>query len=257
MKILITAGGTSERIDDVRRITNTGTGRLGAKIAERFAIADPANSITYICSGNAVRPRIDALSEIVCDEVGSVKEAVERVCANTKIDVIIHSMAISDYKISAVSESGLITKSVIERLSLLACGDSASPEEAVRDVLLSPPGVKEKKISSDKEDLIVVMKKAPKIIALLRGLAPGAVIVGFKLLSGAGEEELSRAGHALLVKNDCDLVFANDIQTIKADQHDGILISRDGSYIHASGRDWISELIVENACKVFFEKVWR
>ena len=257
MKILITAGGTSEYIDDVRRITNTGTGRLGAKIAERFVAVDPANSITYICSENAARPRIDALSAIVCDEVESVKKAVERVLAKTKIDVIIHSMAISDYKISAVSESGLMTKSVIERLSLLACGDSASPEEAVRDVLLSPPGVKGKKISSDKEDLIVVMKKAPKIIALLRGLAPGAVIVGFKLLSGAGEEELSRAGHALLVKNDCDLVFANDIKAIKGDQHDGILISRDGSYIHASGKDWISELIVENACKVFFEKVWR
>ena len=32
MKIIITAGGTSEKIDDVRTITNTSTGRLGYAI---------------------------------------------------------------------------------------------------------------------------------------------------------------------------------------------------------------------------------
>ena len=37
MKIIITAGGTSERIDDVRTITNSSTGRLGYAIGEAFA----------------------------------------------------------------------------------------------------------------------------------------------------------------------------------------------------------------------------
>ena len=37
MKIIITAGGTSERIDDVRTITNSSTGRLGLAIGNTFA----------------------------------------------------------------------------------------------------------------------------------------------------------------------------------------------------------------------------
>ena len=36
MKIVITAGGTSERIDDVRTITNSSTGSLGYAIGQAF-----------------------------------------------------------------------------------------------------------------------------------------------------------------------------------------------------------------------------
>lgn len=37
MRVLITAGGTSEKIDNVRSITNHSTGRLGCLIAEKFS----------------------------------------------------------------------------------------------------------------------------------------------------------------------------------------------------------------------------
>ena len=36
MKILITSGGTTEYIDDVRVLTNISTGRLGAQIGTCF-----------------------------------------------------------------------------------------------------------------------------------------------------------------------------------------------------------------------------
>ena len=36
MKIVITAGGTSEKIDDVRTITNSSTGRLGYAVERLF-----------------------------------------------------------------------------------------------------------------------------------------------------------------------------------------------------------------------------
>jgi len=215
LKILVTAGGTSEKVDDVRRITNSGTGRLGAKIADAFLAGGRECAVTYICSENAVRPEHDA-DVRVCDDVDSVKEAVEKACAENKYDVMIHSMAISDYRV-----------------------------KAVRDSLSSAQDIRESKISSDKEELIVVLEKAPKIIALLRGLAPDAVIVGFKLLSDANEEELVRAGHALLLKNDCDFVFANDMKTVRINRHEGILIARDGTYERAEGKDGIAALITE------------
>ena len=260
LKILITAGGTSERIDDVRRIANSATGRLGAMACEAFAASGRDTGITYICSAGATRPRIAGnqsrqgcqgdgsyVRVIVADDVGAVRDAVLGACGETAFDIIVHSMAIGDYQVRAVSDAGLMAGGVIERLSLLACGDSSSPEEAVRDALLSPPALNESKISSDKENLVVVLERAPKIIALLRGLAPGAVIVGFKLLSGAGDEELARAGHALLVKNDCDFVLANDMRTVRTDSHEGLLVARDGSFERATGKGAIASLIVERA----------
>ena len=36
MNIIITSGGTSENIDNVRKITNTATGALGSIIANEF-----------------------------------------------------------------------------------------------------------------------------------------------------------------------------------------------------------------------------
>jgi len=222
IKILITAGGTSEKIDNVRRITNSGTGRLGARIAEAFTSSGLPCSIVYICTENAARPPVGVeavrgtrIETMICGDVNSVKEAVCEACAGTDFDVIVHSMAIGDYRVKAVLDS-----------------------------LLSQNEIRESKISSDREELVVVLEKAPKIIALLRGLAPGAVIVGFKLLSDAAEEELLEAARALLINNDCDFVLANDMKAIQGDSHEGVLLSRDGAAEHAAGKEEIAALIV-------------
>ena len=56
-KFLVTAGGTSEKIDAVRCITNSATGALGSLIAERLAEDPGAERIFYICGKTAVRPK--------------------------------------------------------------------------------------------------------------------------------------------------------------------------------------------------------
>ena len=255
LNILITAGGTSEQIDNVRRISNSGTGRLGALIADAYAAAKIEEiHIVYICSENAARPCSPQLEVITANDVRSVETAIRAVCEKTAFAVIIHSMAISDYVVRAVSDSARMTRGIIESLSVLSCGDSDSPEEAVRDAILSPPPLPGEetasKISSDKEDLVVVLGKAPKLISQLRGLADKAVIVGFKLLSDSNEAELIKAGRALLVKNDCDFVFANDMKTVLSDNHEGILISRDGTCERASGKEQIADLIVRRTLEL-------
>jgi phosphopantothenate-cysteine ligase len=303
LNILITAGGTSENIDSVRRISNSGTGRLGALAAESFAAALAAKSsvgsptvgeyagqvkglkIVYICSegaalpmgahwsspghcdpgrgsGEAVPSRLGAISSrlevIIANDVSAVESAIRTVCAETSFDAVIHSMAISDYVVKAVSDSARMTQGVMERLSLLACGDSSSPEEAIQGVILSPPALPESetssKISSDKEDLIIVLEKAPKLIAMLRGLAKDAVIVGFKLLTGASEDELVEAGSALLKKNDCNYVLANDMKTVMSDSHEGLLIGRDGAYERATGKAAIADLIVKSVLSILLKE---
>ena len=46
MNIIVTAGGTSEPIDNVRRIANTGTGRLGSLVADELAEALSRRALT-------------------------------------------------------------------------------------------------------------------------------------------------------------------------------------------------------------------
>jgi len=237
LNVLITAGGTSERIDSVRRITNSGTGKLGALIAEAFAseksdayMASDVEApyqlrIVYICTESAVRPcfgnkKID-LEIVVADDVSAVEAAILKAFRNTAFDVIIHSMAISDYRVKAVGDSVQMAK-----------GTMNEPDTGA-------------KISSDKDDLIIVLEKAPKLIAMLRGLAKDAVIVGFKLLSGVSEEELVSAGHALLQNNNCDFVLANDLNTVLSGRHEGLLIDSEGNFIRAAGKEAIADMIVK------------
>ena len=100
--ILITAGGTSEPIDNIRSITNTGTGTLGSLIADRFARKKSVERIVYIHSRKAVLPRTQKAVLIEADSTLELQEAVRRACREYKPDAVIHSMAVSDYKTGAV-----------------------------------------------------------------------------------------------------------------------------------------------------------
>ena len=51
------------------------------------------------------------------------------------------------------------------------------------------------KISSDIEDLIIHMKRSPKVIGNIKKWSPGSLLVGFKLPSGVPHEELIARRH--------------------------------------------------------------
>ncbi len=55
MKVLITAGGTTEKIDQVRAITNHSTGRLGQALADHLA-ANPDTTVDYVTTRQALKP---------------------------------------------------------------------------------------------------------------------------------------------------------------------------------------------------------
>jgi phosphopantothenate-cysteine ligase len=196
-----------------------------------------------------------ALEVVIADDVLELQETVARLGTEHAYDIIVHSMAVGDYRVKAVSDAERVADEVVKRLSYLACGDSSAPEEAIHDAILSPPRILESKISSDKENLVVVLEKSPKIISMLRGLAPGAVIVGFKLLSDVDEAELVRVGTALLQKNDCDFVLANDMRTVRSNRQEGVLIAKDGSTCHAYGKSGIADLIVKRTLEQYLSKV--
>lgn len=123
---------------------------------------------------------------------------VEKTLKKKKYDVIIHCAAVSDY----------------------ICRPVAG------------------KISSKKENLILSLKKAPKIINLMRKLNPKAFLVMFKLESGVRDTVLLKRASAALNKAGADLVVANSLEGQKYRAHilglEGEVFSRASSREHVA-----------------------
>lgn len=224
LNILITAGGTSEPIDNVRVITNLGTGRLGSLIADRFAEEDSVGKIFYVCSSRSRTPSSEKVTVVNIGSTHDLKKKLEELFKNNRIDAVIHSMAVSDYTVSSVTTAGDLV-GYLEKNS----GRNLSEALVVRGIASTDVRSEAGKISSKLVSPIILLAPTPKIIGMLRGLAPDAVIVGFKLLDHVTSEELVETARGLMEKNDCDMVLANDSAKIDGDRHTGYLIDRGGS----------------------------
>ena len=302
--ILITAGGTSEPIDNIRSITNTGSGALGSLIADEFARRRSVERIVYIHGKNAVLPKTQKAVCIKAVSTSDLQEAVRNACAEYAPDAIIHSMAVSDYKTGAVVKAedlvrialkvaGAASQDELDRLSSevieermkkastaeelakaydflpdlatmkaraasagkTAAKTSKAAKQSEAEKLLELAKKKDlrdkyNKIPSSAGNPVILLEPTPKIIPELRQLAPGAVIVGFKLLDEVPQEELLDVAKKLMEKNDCDFVLANDYQTVQAgpEGHAGHLMSRDGKVQSFTGKTEIAKGIAAAVC---------
>lgn len=220
MNIVITAGGTTEHIDAVRGITNTGTGTLASIIATGLQEQTEVENIFYIHTAKAKKPVSDEkITYIEADDTNSVAAAVEKVLKENKIDWFIHAMAISDYYVDYVTTAQKITDSI-----------SQFENTGITNIILEGKNRLDnsRKLSSDEDNLIVVLKKTPKIIGMIKRLSPNTKLIGFKLLNNVTDEELRNVAYKLLLKNNCDYVVANDSSKITADKHEAIFIDKSG-----------------------------
>ena len=221
MNILITSGGTIEKIDNVRSISNMSTGRLGSVIADSFLNVPTVTKVFYICTKTTILPKSENVEIIYVKSVTDLENAIREVLSHTKIDIIVHCMAVSDYKV----------KSVTTLSSLL--GNSASSSDYT-----------DGKISSEVDDMVLLMERTPKIISLFQKLSPESTLVGFKLLDDAPLEKLIDKGFGVLTKNNCSFVLANDLQDITKDGHIGYLIDKNRNYTKYTTKAEIAEAIV-------------
>ena len=247
MKILITAGGTSERIDEVRNISNIATGRLGSLIADGF-LRETDTDVIYLCSEGASLPNNEKAHILYVDNVHNLKLMLEKLLLEQKFDTVIHSMAVSDYAIKFSATSDELAYYLAESL-MKTCNNRESNGQLLTQInrLLSEctgnqvPG----KISSDIENLYLCLKKTPKVISIFKELQPDTILVGFKLLAYAKEEELLLAANKLMRTNHCDFVLANDKRMIDATRHVGHLIGADQSMRRFNTKQEIADAIVE------------
>lgn len=77
----------------------------------------------------------------------------------------------------------------------------------------------EGKINSDSEEIILKLKRNPKLIDLVKKLNPDIQLIGFKLTSTTDEKLVHDKITKLFEQAHCDIVVHNDWATIKAGQH--------------------------------------
>lgn len=113
-RVLITAGGTLERIDPVRYITNDSSGKMGFAFAE--AARDWGAEVILVCGKTDVAPPA-GVQAIVVESAEQMKEAVmSRV---SEMDIVIKSAAVADYRPVHQEEHKIKKKSETLTLSLV------------------------------------------------------------------------------------------------------------------------------------------
>ncbi|MDR2834137.1 MAG: phosphopantothenate--cysteine ligase [Streptococcaceae bacterium] len=240
MRILITAGGTTEPIDQVRGITNHSSGRLGSLLALNFF--NDGHEVDYITTKGAIQlPQKHNLHTYTIQTTQDLEETLTQLMTQNKYDAVIHSMAVSDYRTKQVFKHD----DFIDQLarSIESRGD-APLRMILSEAIQEAKGISsEAKISSDVDSMMITLEKTPKVIQKIKQLQPDTILVGFKLLVDVGFEELLEVGHANLKKNNADFVLANDLSNINGDKHVGLFIYPDGSYKMAATKQAIARLI--------------
>ena len=220
MNILITSGGTSEKIDRVRSITNHSTGRLGKIIAETFL--DKGDQVTLVTTPKAVRPAAHPnLTIVQIENVAELLESLEPLVHTH--DVLIHAMAVSDY--TPVYMTGL---------------EAVAASSDMTEFLNKTNS--ESKISSQDDVQVLFLKKTPKIISLVKKWNPDIHLIGFKLLVDVSKEELFKTARATLIKNQAEIIVANDLTEISNQEHKAYLVGND-SVTQAQSKEEIAQLL--------------
>ncbi|MDP2922452.1 MAG: phosphopantothenoylcysteine decarboxylase [Candidatus Omnitrophota bacterium] len=189
MKILITAGPTWIKIDEVRILTSIFTGATGLYLAEEFR--KKGDLVTILLNQHCLNKNIKGMRIISFRYFEEFREKITTELKKNCYDAIIHSAAVSDYRLERVFPA---------RGAALANGQGSA---------FGGKG----KIPSGKKELILKLTPAEKIIKLIRKLAKNTLLIQFKL-------EIKRKGlieeaHASLKENKSDFVVANALEDLK------------------------------------------
>ena len=96
-KILVTAGGTREPLDDVRFLTNKSTGITGEQIARQ--LSELGFDVTLdLAESSSVRP-VDAYSLNRFDSFSSLSNLLQKQLSEENFDLVIHTAAVSDFNV--------------------------------------------------------------------------------------------------------------------------------------------------------------
>ncbi len=232
MKYIITSGPMETKIDDVRKIENSSTGSLGIQFVDSL-IAKGYTDIVYVHTEKAMRPKhnIKTYQVSTHDEIiSALKNEL------TDSSIVVHAMAISDFDYQgAMSIEKLATKILTNKEKLKNQDDIF---DLIKTIMVKPT-----KLSS-KEDQLLVMNRALKVIDEIKKINANCRLVGFKLLSNVSYEELSEVAQNIKERANCEYVVANRKEDIRDGKHLALVVGSDECYKVETKRE-IAEKIIE------------
>ncbi len=252
LRVVMTAGGTHEPIDDVRHLSNVASGALPAAMAE--ALLRRGAAVYYIHGPGAILPgrlslEVDMQGPSAPDDeqLGrSLETFAERARAArgawAKGSLVAHP-------VESAAEAAQVVGEVVaqERPHLVACA------MAVADFA---PVVHQGKLSSKQDGdggLLLCLSPTAKVIDGVLSAWPDATLLGFKLLSGASEADHREASTALAQRSGARWVFSNDMADYRQGRRRGVLWSADGDILERleggegdAGRRLLAQRIVDS-----------
>jgi phosphopantothenoylcysteine synthetase/decarboxylase len=188
VRVLITAGGTEEPIDGVRRLTNTSTGATGGVIARGFA---ERGAEVVLLHGARAPLETTPVERATFTSFDDLEHQLQHLLGGRDFDAVVHLAAVSDYRVAAVEVDG----------RAVPHGDTG-------------------KIPSGRE-VVLRLAATPKLIDRLRDWSrnPAIRVIGFKLTNDPEPDERRRQVRALLDRGVADLVVHNDLGGITEGRH--------------------------------------
>ena len=180
MNCIVTAGPTYEPLDEVRRLTNFSTGRLGTELAN-FLVARGHEVILLLSAQATYGGERRAQQVEIFTTTANLQEKLQALSAK-KVNAVFHTAAVSDFrfgKIQLKSPHGKLTE------------------------------IKSKKIPTGEGTLLVELLPTQKIIAELRAWFPSARLVGWKFEAEGKRPDAVRAAEQQLLKCLTDACVAN------------------------------------------------
>ena len=281
---IVTLGPTDESIDDVMKITNMSTGRLGVEIAvslmNTYSGYPTPMKLLLVGNKTAYRSNVTEIRKLeeqgaeyvtvggfkdgayVTSETDDMLKVLERLMTDNRVDFIFHSAAVGDYTGKFATNNILLAEEIME---LLRTNGTAVTADDIAKVLAAPSRVfnSDTKMSSDEPHMIVGLGLTPKVIARINGFAENngykTRLISWKLLSDVPKEELYDVALHHGKRNGSWLVVANDLSRISDGGHWAMVLDvaeETAHEVNTKGEiaDYLSTLTLAEAQRELLER---
>jgi phosphopantothenoylcysteine decarboxylase/phosphopantothenate--cysteine ligase len=180
MRCIVTAGPTYEPLDQVRRLTNHSTGRLGSELTGH--LSECGHEVTLLIGQQATWRGERGATRVETFTTTDNLRLRLRALADESWDAVLHAAAVSDFTFG---------------------------KAFTRDGKGTLHEARSGKFSTRGEPLLVELVPTTKIISALRGWFPRATIVGWKYeIDGTREQVIEKASRQIF-ENQTDACVAN------------------------------------------------
>ena len=180
LRCIVTAGPTCEPLDNVRRLTNFSTGKLGSKLAAY--LASQGHDVVLLRGEAATYSLpVEGVTVETFFSTGDLEAAFVH-HARTGADAVFHAAAVSDFKFGRVFDG--------------------TPEDGLTEIHSG-------KFSTRTGRLFAELVPTPKILPQLRSLFPKACIVGWKYEVDGGREAVLAKARQQMADGKTDACVAN------------------------------------------------